>query len=77
VADHFASQIYVVNADGTHVQVLTNFTQDTWNGVPTWSPDGSRIAFQSYKHGATTMTADGTDFRVIGAKGAVVWNPVP
>ena len=76
VADQFASQVYVVNADGSHVRALTSVAQGSWNGVPTWSPDGSRIAFQSFQHGVVTMGADGTDFRVLGIRGPTVWNPV-
>jgi Tol biopolymer transport system component len=36
-------QIYVMNANGTGVTRLTNST--ALNEAPTWSPDGSRIAF--------------------------------
>jgi TolB protein len=44
-------------------------TQDPANGMyPTWSPDGRRIAFMSWRNGKTelfSMNADGTDQRVL------------
>jgi Tol biopolymer transport system component len=59
-------EIQVMNADGTN---LTNVTHSTWNDLdPTWSPDGSRIAFVildslpdgSRVSGVRIMNADGT-----------------
>ena len=34
-----------MNADGTHPQRLTH--NNVYEGYPSWSPDGSRIAFAS------------------------------
>src|SRR4029077_13628440 len=57
------SDIYVMNADGSNVQRLTNYP--TWNDAPRWSPDGTRIVFQSLRGGYVTdiyvMNADGTN----------------
>lgn len=53
--DEFASEvpeeIYVGRADGTGVQRLTRSRDETENLAPTWSPDGTRIAFQSARTG--------------------------
>jgi Tol biopolymer transport system component len=40
-----SGDIYVTNADGTDVRQLTSSTADDEH--PTWSPDGSRLAFAS------------------------------
>jgi Tol biopolymer transport system component len=69
------SQIFVINADGSGLQQITDEGVNRW---PTWSPDGSRIAFV---HDGTlyTMAPDGTDMqRVKGVMpdGAIAWNPV-
>jgi Tol biopolymer transport system component len=61
-----ADDIFVMNADGTNVTRLTH--NDTsigqTNSSPSWSPDGSRIAFFSSRDGRAgifTMRSDGTD----------------
>jgi len=38
----FPAQIFVINADGSGLRQLTHEGDNRW---PTWSPDGSRIAF--------------------------------
>lgn len=41
--------IYVINADGTGVEKLTN--THGYDGKPSWSPDGKKIVFESIREG--------------------------
>ena len=55
-------EIYVVNADGSGLTKLTN--NSAWDGGPTWSSDGTQIAFETNRDGdyrVYVMNADGTD----------------
>jgi Tol biopolymer transport system component len=55
-------EIYVVRSDGTHVRNLTD-APDSNEWGPAWSPDGTRIAFNSDREGMPqvyVMSADGT-----------------
>jgi Tol biopolymer transport system component len=55
-------EIYTLSADGTREARLTNHSSD--DQIPVWSPDGSRIAFITYRDGSHAalyvMNADGT-----------------
>jgi hypothetical protein len=71
--DTGSGQIWVVKADGSGLTKLTAAGDDRW---PTWSPDGTRLAFV-HDGLLSTMAADGTDVRPVGnirPDGAIVWN---
>jgi Tol biopolymer transport system component len=48
-------EIYLVNADGSGLQRLTNDPAE--DGLPTWSPDGRALAFVSRRGGSWGMWA--------------------
>jgi Tol biopolymer transport system component len=57
--------LYLVNADGTNLQRLTQ-TDELDEFSPTWSPDGARIAFQMNTTSGWdiyTIRVDGTDLQ--------------
>lgn len=54
-------QVYTINPDGTDERILTDLP--TRDGDPSWSPDGTKIAFESFRDDgseAYVMNADGT-----------------
>jgi Tol biopolymer transport system component len=60
------AEIYVMNADGSDVQRLTNSPAD--EGYPAWSPDGRTITFDSDRDGdfeIYAMNADGTNVQAL------------
>ena len=42
-------EVYMMDADGGNPIRLTH--HDAWDGSPSWSPDGRRIAFHSERDG--------------------------
>jgi Tol biopolymer transport system component len=68
-------EIYVVRSDGAHLRNLTNAPgSNEWG--PAWSPDGTRIAFNSDREGMPqvyVMRADGTGIRRLSD----VWGEYP
>src|SRR6476646_5669758 len=81
-------QIWVANPDLTHQRQITFGPSD--NSFPVWSPDGSRIAFQSHRTDPDptyeidiqeifTMRPDGSDvcffFNVAAATEKPGWSP--
>ncbi len=62
------SEIYAIHADGTNEKRLTN--NDFYDGFPSWSPDGSKILFQSNREGENNffiyvMNSDGSNVQKI------------
>jgi hypothetical protein len=62
--DGVDGNIFVMQANGTGVKRLT--TSATNDGLPDWTPDGSRLVFRSLRSGNAdiySMRIDGTDVR--------------
>lgn len=70
--------IYVVPADGTGSEVKVSGTVGSWGG-PTWSPDGSRLAFRAGLGDVYVVNADGTGLMHLGdvpaTSGDIFWSP--
>jgi hypothetical protein len=66
-----------MNADGSNQTRLTNSSD--WDQYPAWSPDGSRIAFQSTRDGISgifVINADGSGLRrVTYTTGGIDYDP--
>jgi Tol biopolymer transport system component len=65
------SEVFTINPDGTGELVLTNHILR--DGDPSFSPDGTKIAFESYRSGFSelwTMNADGTGLTQLTFNGA-------
>jgi len=54
-----SSDIFVMNADGSGVTRLT--TNPAYDNYPAWSPDGTRIVFQSQRDGNDQIYVMGAD----------------
>ena len=70
------SEIYVMNADGTERRRLTN--NSSYDGSPSWSSDGRKIAFDSDRDGnyeIYVMNADGSEQNRLTVNPAVDMDP--
>ena len=68
-------QVFVINADGSGKQQLTN--NPGYCMYPTWSPDGTRIAYSVDGQGLHIMNADGSGDQVIAPNTSwgLAWSP--
>lgn len=64
--------IYTVNSDGSGLEKRTDPPKGFWDAEPSWSPEGTKIAFTRWKDGRRPdvfmMNADGTHIRKLTAK---------
>lgn len=73
--------IYIMETDGANVRQLT--ANDKLDALPTWSPDGRYIAFQSDREGESqeiyVMEADGPNVQRLTEHMAFMaaWSPMP
>ena len=81
IASASASDVYVMNADGSNITQLTSTNR--FDGDIHWSPDGSRLAFYSSPDGspgkkAYLMNPDGSDVTPLTNSeydGTLEWSP--
>ena len=61
-----AREIYMANVDGTNLKRIT--TDGLWNHNPVWTPDGTKIVFESYRGGVDgiyKMNPDGSTIEML------------
>jgi Tol biopolymer transport system component len=73
--DNF-DDVWTIDSDGTHLARLTRSPGPEFD--PSWSPDGTQIAYRSERSGEPeiwVMNADGTDGRRLAAGLSPAWSP--
>ena len=71
------ADIYVIDADGSNVELLTG-PDKLIDAYPTWSPDGTRLAFASNRDGnweLYTMDVDGSNIQHLTNTPATEYGP--
>ncbi len=75
-ATYEASELYVMQSDGTGVRRLT--WHEGWDGSPAWTPDGRAVVFYSQRDGEPRiyrMDVDGSAPQPISTKGEAALSP--
>ncbi len=81
--------VYAVNADGSHLKLLVGQGGASGPGAPSWSPDGTKLAYlttpggpSAYHAEVWTVNADGSDQRrlyrnacCVGTYAPPIWSP--
>jgi Tol biopolymer transport system component len=87
--DSGPNSMAVADADGSHVHVLLAGAQGTGPNLPSWSPDGRKLAYMTtpghpsaYRFEVWTMNPDGSDKKLLYRSGCCVgyyappiWSP--
>ena len=80
-AAYLASELYVMQADGSDVRRLTH--HESWDGAPAWTPDGQEVVFYSQRDGDPRIYRTGIDGmdgampEPISPAGEAALSPVP
>jgi TolB protein len=61
--------VFVMDADGSHVRQVTADEEDLWSGQPTWSPDGRELAYVRGEAIASTVQSKYGELYRIGLDG--------
>jgi Tol biopolymer transport system component len=76
----YSTDLYVINADGSGLQLADDGFGTRNDDFPTFSPDGTTIAYIQYFSGIMLMNVDGSNKREIvsasvGGNGGLSWSP--